>query len=117
MVWSKENTLKLIELLRLKVGLWRKAPTDSRHKNKKKDHIRFMAAMLDVKTKEIERKVENLKSHYSSEKTKERCKSRFYKSKWYAYKHLDFLRMTRSRTSKKFKIPVCNLRIYFKAIV
>lgn len=116
MEWSKETTLKLIEMLEINEGLWKMSSDSYRDRNKKKDQIRFMAAVLGAETTDVEKKIQNLKTQYTRESAKEKRKSStgacLYKSKWYALEHLHFLKDANKPNKIQYSVRVCTSFVF-----
>lgn len=99
MEWSNEKVLTLIELYRSRPILW-----DCKlrgYKDRKKRHDAFIeiAVSFGIEKDEIERKLKNLLCHLSREMKKEKDSVKsgggteeVYKSKWFAYESLLFLK-------------------------
>lgn len=99
MEWSKETTVKLIELLRQHESLWNPACDSYRNKNIKHDALKFIAESINSNEIDVEKKIVNLKSQFHREESKARkgFKSgsgtdNIYVSKWYGYEMLQFLK-------------------------
>lgn len=101
MQWSNEKVLTLINLYHSRPILWDCKLKKYKDHNKIHDAFTEIAASFGVEKEEIERKLKNLISHFSREIKKEKDSiksyksgsgSKVYKSKWFAYQSMKFLR-------------------------
>lgn len=96
--WTDRKVLLLIELFRNERNLWDPRNIDYKNKNKKFDSYLQISKVLGVEKSEVERKIKNITSHFYREKKKTEVKKSgsgtedIYKSKWFAYSHLEFLK-------------------------
>lgn len=99
MAWTNAEVFELINLYRERPILWNFHLKDYKNKKKKKAAVLEIVNSLNVSKKEVERKIRNLLSHFSREVKRERdsiksganC-NRVYKSKWFCYKNMLFLK-------------------------
>ena len=98
MEWSKEKTLKLIELLQLNANLWNTSLCDTRRdKQKRKEELRGISDILGITISDATKKIQHLRTQYNREAAREaRANSEgpneTYLSNWYAYEYLHFMK-------------------------
>ncbi|XP_039747227.1 uncharacterized protein LOC120624637 isoform X2 [Pararge aegeria] len=98
MEWSKDKTLKLIELLQLNANLWNPSLCDTRRdKQKRKEELRGIADLLNISVSDATKKIQHLRTQYNRESAREvRANSEgpneSYISNWYAYEYLHFMK-------------------------
>ncbi|XP_026494954.2 uncharacterized protein LOC113399898 [Vanessa tameamea] len=96
--WSKDKTLKLIELLQLNANLWNPSLCDTRRdKQKRKEELRGIAEILRISVFDATKKIQHLRTQYNRESAREaRANSEGpnnrYVSNWYAYEYLHFMK-------------------------
>ncbi|GBP24483.1 hypothetical protein EVAR_20807_1 [Eumeta japonica] len=98
MEWSKERTLKLIELLQVNSNLWNSSLCDTRRdKQKRKEELRNIAEALGISIADTTKKIQHLRTQYNRESAREARAAAEdpadrYVSNWYAYEYLHFLK-------------------------
>ncbi|XP_072944033.1 uncharacterized protein [Epargyreus clarus] len=98
MEWSKEKTLKLIELLQLNATLWNPSLCDTRRdKQKRKEELRVIAEVLGISVPDTTKKIQHLRTQYNRESAREaRANAEDpnyrYVSNWYAFEYLHFMK-------------------------
>ncbi|CAG9585658.1 unnamed protein product [Danaus chrysippus] len=98
MEWSKDKTLKLIELLQLNANIWNPSLCDTRRdKQKRKEELRGIADVLGISVSDATKKIQHLRTQYNRESAREaRANSEGpnerYVSNWYAYEYLHFMK-------------------------
>ncbi|XP_045785808.1 uncharacterized protein LOC123881196 [Maniola jurtina] len=94
MEWSKDKTLKLIELLQLNANLWNPSLCDTRRdKQKRKEELRGIADILNISVSDATKKIQHLRTQYNRESAREaRSENECYISNWYAYEYLHFMK-------------------------
>lgn len=98
MEWSKDKTLKLIELLQLNANLWNPSLCDTRRdKQKRKEELRGIADILNISVSDATKKIQHLRTQYNRESAREarannEVPSESYISNWYAYDYLHFMK-------------------------
>ncbi|XP_018568535.1 uncharacterized protein LOC108908865 [Anoplophora glabripennis] len=95
--WTNKKVFHLIEMYRDRPALWDNKHEHYKDKAKRQEEMRKIAAYLGESKEEIERKVKNLLSHFARELKKEGKSSKCgtissYKSKWFAYEAMMFLK-------------------------
>ncbi|XP_063377986.1 uncharacterized protein LOC134665095 [Cydia fagiglandana] len=106
MEWSKEKTLKLIELLQVNASLWNPSLCDTRRdKQKRKEELRGISAILGISVSDATKKIQHLRTQYNREAAREARaneedpEDRFL-SNWYAFEYLHFMK----DSSKPYRI-------------
>lgn len=98
MEWSKEKTLKLIELLQVNTNIWNPSLCDSRKdKQKRKEELRLISEQLCISLPDITKKIQHLRTQYNRESAREiRANAENpndrYVSNWYAFDYLHFMK-------------------------
>ncbi|CAB3234546.1 unnamed protein product [Arctia plantaginis] len=110
MEWSKEKTLKLIELLQVNATLWNPSLCDTRrvkhfcltrhvaHKVRLcREQIRVIAEILTISVPDVTEKIQHLRTQYKRESAREarayvEDPNDRYVSNWYAFDCLHFLK-------------------------
>ncbi|KAI5638557.1 alcohol dehydrogenase transcription factor myb/SANT-like domain-containing protein [Phthorimaea operculella] len=98
MEWSKDKTLKLIELLQVNASLWNPSLCDTRReKQKRREELRSIADVLGVSVPDITKKIQHLRTQYNRESAREaranaEDPSDRYVSNWYAFEYLHFMK-------------------------
>ncbi|XP_023947044.1 uncharacterized protein LOC112052266 [Bicyclus anynana] len=98
MEWSKDKTLKLIELLQLNANLWNPSLCDTRRdKQKRKEELRGIADILNISVSDVTKKIQHLRTQYNRESAREARANdeglnECYISNWYAYDYLHFMK-------------------------
>lgn len=96
--WSKEKTLKLIQLLQANCDLWNPSSgTFRREKQRRREELRILSENLEIPVSDISKKIQHLRTQYNREVARENRMrieepSERYISNWYAYEHLHFLK-------------------------
>lgn len=99
MEWTQEKVLLLIDVYRKHPVLWDNRNKYYRDKNKRNDALSEISSAIDEPKDEIIRKIKNLQSHFSRELRKETNAT--YKSNWFAYESMLFVRdKNKSNTTK-----------------
>jgi hypothetical protein len=106
--WSQENVLKLISLYEEKEVLWNVSLKNYHNREEREKALSTISAELDITPNKVKKKLETLRGQYYHE-TKKQEESRrsgngseqVYKSKWFAYEALHFIRpYTTAKTTK-----------------
>jgi hypothetical protein len=98
MEWSKDSTLKLIELLQLNASLWNPSLCENRRdKQKRKEELRNISQILDISVPDATKKIQHLRTQYNRESAKEaralaEDPNDRYISNWYAFEYLHFMK-------------------------
>ncbi|KAK4884071.1 hypothetical protein RN001_000342 [Aquatica leii] len=99
MEWNDINVLRLIELYRERKILWNCKLKEYKNKNKRHDGLLEIAVSFGVSKEEVDKIIRYLLSHFAREVKKENDTNKNgnrsderYKSKWFAFKNLLFLR-------------------------
>ncbi|XP_013196890.1 uncharacterized protein LOC106139924 [Amyelois transitella] len=98
MEWSKEKTLKLIELLQVNASLWNPSLCDTRRdKQKRKEELRAISELLGIPMPDINKKIQHLRTQYNRESAREarafvEDPNDRYISNWYAFEYLHFMK-------------------------
>lgn len=98
MEWSKDRTLKLIELLQMNASLWNPSLCETRRdKQKRKDELRTIADTLGISIGDITKKIQHLRTQYNRESAREAREyaedpNDRYVSNWYAFEYLHFMK-------------------------
>ncbi|XP_049866997.1 uncharacterized protein LOC126367498 [Pectinophora gossypiella] len=98
MEWSKDKTLKLIELLQVNATLWNPSLCDTRRdKQKRKEELRSISDILGVSLHDLTKKVQHLRTQYNRESVREARANaeepnERYVSNWYAFEFLHFMK-------------------------
>ncbi|XP_068629861.1 uncharacterized protein [Battus philenor] len=98
MEWSKDKTLKLIELLQVNASLWNPSLCDTRRdKQKRKEELRAIADILGISIPDTTKKIQHLRTQYNRESAREaRANAEDpndrYISNWYAFEYLHFMK-------------------------
>ncbi|KAL0841901.1 hypothetical protein ABMA28_014136 [Loxostege sticticalis] len=98
MEWSKDKTLKLIELLQLNASLWNPSLCDTRRdKQKRKEELRTISDILGISVPDTTKKIQHLRTQYNRESAREaRANAEDphdrYISNWYAFEYLHFMK-------------------------
>lgn len=98
MEWSKDKTLKLIELLQINATLWNPSLCDTRRdKQKRREELRGIADVLGISVPDATKKIQHLRTQYNRESAREvRANAEDpndrYVSNWYAFEYLHFLK-------------------------
>ncbi|XP_053625746.1 uncharacterized protein LOC128683813 [Plodia interpunctella] len=98
MEWSKDKTLKLIELLQVNATLWNPSLCDSRKdKQKRKEELRAISELLGIPMPDITKKIQHLRTQYNRESAREarafvEDPNDRYISNWYAFEYLHFMK-------------------------
>lgn len=106
MEWSKEKTLKLIELLQVNATLWNPSLCDTRRvKQKRREELRVIAEILRITVPDATKKIQHLRTQYNRESAREvrayvEDPNDRYVSNWYAFDYLHFLK----DSSKPYRI-------------
>ncbi|CAB3241978.1 unnamed protein product [Arctia plantaginis] len=106
MEWSKEKTLKLIELLQVNATLWNPSLCDTRRvKQKRREELRVIAEILRISVPDATKKIQHLRTQYNRESAREvrayvEDPNDRYVSNWYAFDYLHFLK----DSSKPYRI-------------
>ncbi|KPJ01749.1 hypothetical protein RR46_06045 [Papilio xuthus] len=104
--WTKDKTLKLIELLQVNASLWNPSLCDTRReKQKRKEELRAIADILGISVPDTTKKIQHLRTQYNRESAKEarvnaENPNDRYVSNCYAYEYLHFMK----DSSKVYKI-------------
>uniref|UniRef100_A0A8D8YS81 MADF domain-containing protein n=1 Tax=Cacopsylla melanoneura TaxID=428564 RepID=A0A8D8YS81_9HEMI len=115
--WPKEKSLSLINSYKEHECLYKTTSKDYKNTIKKRDALHALATEFTVSVDVLEKKLKSLLAAYRREKRKE-ADSRtsgvgtedVYRSKWFAYKAMDFLkdynkpRKTRESGVSKFEL-------------
>ncbi|XP_055388572.1 uncharacterized protein LOC129617268 [Condylostylus longicornis] len=94
MEWTREKTLMLIDEYQKRRGLWDMTHEDYRKKCIKRQLLNEVAEKVNMKvpTNEIEKKFHTLRTQYHREINRmKQFPGDEYKSKWFAFRHLEFL--------------------------
>lgn len=106
MEWSKDKTLKLIELLQVNASLWNPSLCETRRdKQKRREELRLISELLGISVLDITKKIQHLRTQYNRESAREARAfaeepNDRYVSNWYAFEYLHFLKDSR----KPYKI-------------
>lgn len=104
--WTREKTIQLINEYRKNRGLWDMTHEDYRKKDVKRDLLHKVAQNIDngkIPALEIEKKFHTLRTQYHREIHRMK-RSEPYNSKWFGFKHLEFLSSPKAcRQSKNFQ--------------
>ncbi|KAM3963599.1 uncharacterized protein ACR2FA_002525 [Aphomia sociella] len=98
MEWSKDKTLKLIELLQVNASLWNTSLCDTRRdKQKRKEELRVISEFLGISVSDTTKKIQHLRTQYNRESAREaRANAEDpndkYISNWYAFDYLHFMK-------------------------
>ncbi|XP_075970074.1 uncharacterized protein LOC142972670 [Anticarsia gemmatalis] len=98
MEWSKDKTLKLIELLQVNASLWNSSSCDTRReKQKRREELRLIADILGISVPDATKKIQHLRTQYNREWAREvrayvEDPNDRYVSNWYAFEYLHFLK-------------------------
>lgn len=104
--WSREKTMKLIELLQGNASLWNPSLCLTRRdKQKRRNELRNIADILEVYASDITRKIQHLRTQYNREwirqiQTNTENPDDPYTSSWYAFEYLHFLK----HSSKPYRV-------------
>lgn len=96
--WSREKTMKLIEMLQVNGSLWNPSLCDTRRdKQKRREELRNIAEYLEVSIADATKKIQHLRTQYNREWTREaranvENPNETYVSNWYAYDYVHFLK-------------------------
>lgn len=94
-MWSTENTISLIKMLRETPCLWDKNCRDYKNRGKKKDEMQRLADEYKMSYSDMEKKIHNLKTQFRREHKKLRASQRsgssLEKCSWFGYQPLRFL--------------------------
>lgn len=98
MEWSREKTMKLIELLQGNANLWNPSLCQTRRdKQKRRNELRKIAESLDMYVADVTRKIQHLRTQYNREWIRQ-IRANIdspddpYVSSWYAFEYLHFLK-------------------------
>lgn len=104
--WTREKTIQLINEYRKNRGLWDMTHEDYRKKDVKRELLHKVAQNIDngkIPALEIEKKFHTLRTQYHREIHRMK-RSEPYNSKWFGFKHLEFLSSPKAcRQSKNFQ--------------
>lgn len=104
--WTREKTIQLINEYRKNRGLWDMTHEDYRKKDVKRELLHKVALNIDngkIPALEIEKKFHTLRTQYHREIHRMK-RSEPYNSKWFGFKHLEFLSSPKAcRQSKNFQ--------------
>ncbi|KAL4714075.1 hypothetical protein ACJJTC_008429 [Scirpophaga incertulas] len=106
MEWSKERTLKLIELLQLNASLWNPSMCENRRdKQKRKEELRIISDLLGISVPDTTKKIQHLRTQYNRESAREaralaQDPNDRYISNWYAFEYLHFMK----NSSKPYRL-------------
>ncbi|KAJ8725511.1 hypothetical protein PYW08_003694 [Mythimna loreyi] len=98
MEWSKDKTLKLIELLQLNASLWNPSLCENRRdKQKRREELRIISDLLGISVPDATKKIQHLRTQYNRESAREARAyaeepNDRYVSNWYAFEYLHFLK-------------------------
>ncbi|RVE43803.1 hypothetical protein evm_011540 [Chilo suppressalis] len=98
MEWSKDKTLKLIELLQLNASLWNPSLCETRRdKQKRKEELRTISDILGISVPDTTKKIQHLRTQYNRESAREsralaEDPNDRYTSNWYAFEYLHFMK-------------------------
>ncbi|VVD02903.1 unnamed protein product [Leptidea sinapis] len=98
MEWTKDKTLKLIDLLQLNASLWNPSLCDSRKsKQRRKEELLGISDILGISVFDVTKKIQHLRTQYNREAARESRTtaddpSYVYVSNWYAFEYLHFLK-------------------------
>ena len=95
MEWTKDATIRLVELFREKPELWDTSGSSYRDKAKKQIAWNEIAMTMGVGVKEVEKKMRVLIGQFQREEKKVMSRYEYGKpkdSKWFCYNHLYFIR-------------------------
>lgn len=98
MEWSKDKTLKLVELLQVNASLWNPSLCDTRRdKQKRKEELRAISDILGVSVPDVTKKIQHLRTQYNRESAREtrvnaEDPNDRYVSNWYAFEYLHFMK-------------------------
>ncbi|CAG9783604.1 unnamed protein product [Diatraea saccharalis] len=98
MEWSKDKTLKLIELLQLNASLWNPSLCETRRdKQKRKEELRTISDILGISVPDTTKKIQHLRTQYNRESAREaralaEDPNDRYISNWYAFEYLHFMK-------------------------
>lgn len=98
MEWSKEKTMKLIELLQVNANLWNPSLCFTRRdKQKRREELKNIAVILGISVGDTTKKIQHLRTQYNREWTREARQNaeepnERYVSCWYAYEYVHFLK-------------------------
>ncbi|KAK7867640.1 hypothetical protein R5R35_001294 [Gryllus longicercus] len=94
-MWSSDKIKLLIELVKTRECLWHVKSCEYRNHARRRLAYEEIAAILDIPTEEIKRKLHTLRAQYSKETGKirkmEHSSGRTYSSKWEHYDQLRFM--------------------------
>lgn len=118
MEWSKDKTLKLVELLQVNACLWNSSLSDTRRdKQKRKEELRAISDILGISVADITKKIQHLRTQYNRESAREtrvnaEDPNDRYVSNWYAFEYLHFMK----DSSKPYRViqPVSRRIIHTK---
>lgn len=136
MEWTDNMVLKLLDMYREREALWNCKLESYKNKNLRHNTLLEISESFGTSKEEIEKKIRYLLSHFSRELKKETKKSgsdtdEYYRSKWFAYQSMQFLRdknktkntietqvslyLIPYRTSKSYKnkSSIISLALYF----
>lgn len=99
MEWSNEQVSDLIDTYRERPVLWDSRLPEHKDRDKRHEALLEISMLFETDKEEIERKLKNLLSHFARENKKEKeirttknGSSICYKSKWFAYDSMQFLK-------------------------
>lgn len=98
MIWTKDQIIELIEMLRAAPALWDIKTKEYRDRNTKFDATTKIALHFQTNVDEISRKIKSLKTQFSRERKKIEEKSKSgagpisEDSVWFGYNMLSFMR-------------------------
>lgn len=98
MEWSKDKTMKLIELLQVNPSIWNPSLCDTRRdKQKRKDELRNIASFFSISIADATKKIQHLRTQYNRESVREARENAAdpnnrYVSNWYAFEFLHFMK-------------------------
>ncbi|XP_041977598.1 uncharacterized protein LOC121731951 [Aricia agestis] len=98
MEWSKDKTLRLIELLQINANLWNPSLCDSRRdKQKRREELHAIASIFGITVSDATKKIQHLRTQYNRESAREaranaEGPNENYISNWYAYEYLHFMK-------------------------
>lgn len=93
-MWTSENTLKLIEDLHSLPCLWDVQSAEYKNRNKKIDAYDTLASKYSVSVMQVEKKIQALKTQFRREHRKlvsKTCGGSRKKAAWFGYEQLLFL--------------------------
>ena len=120
MIWTKEQVIELIEMLRAAPALWDIKSKEYRDRNLKYDEMSKMASHFKTNVDEISRKIKSLKTQCSRERKKIEEKSKSgagtmsEDNMWFGYNMMSFLRENNISKGSRSTIEV---NIYYYCLL